>query len=120
MAKYQVGQKLWLDPIYDKRAIGREATVKAVGRKWITLDCNRKFDAKCDLPLRVHDGDRRVFESQEHATRYRRVSTNWSNLVMHLRNHPLPTDMTTEKIIAAAELLGIDYEIVKGKETKDD
>lgn len=118
MAKYQVGQKLWLEPTW--RKYGYEVTVKAVGRKWITLDNRMRFEASSSLPALEEGTNWTVFESQEHATRYLRLRTNWSNLVMHLRNRPMPADMTTEKIIAAAELLGIDYEIVKGKETKDD
>ena len=122
MAKYQVGQKLWLEPVNDRRATGRKVTVQAVGRKWVTVDRDKQFEASSDLPTSFDWGGLRwrVFESQEHATRYRRASSNWSNLVAHLRYARMPADMTTEKIIAAAELLGIDYEIVKGKETKDD
>lgn len=120
MAKYHVGQKLWLDHrIYGLRSHGRSCTVKTVGRKWVTLDCNSRFDAKCDLPVRVQDSERRVFESQEHAERYCRVRDNWTSFVAHLRHMPMPADMTTEKIIAATELLGISYEVVAPKEKTD-
>lgn len=119
MAKYQVGQELWIAPTWGC-SYGYSATVKAVGRKWVTLDNRRRFDAKGSLPAWADDGRCLVYESQADCVRRHRLRNNWSNLVMHLRNRPMPIDMTTEKIIAAAELLGIDYEIVKGKETKDD
>ena len=116
MARYQVGQKLWLEPTWGSKR-GYEVTVKVVGRKWITLDNGMRFEALSSLPALENGTNWLVYESQDDFVRRRRVSQNWSNLVMHLRNRPMPADMTTEKIIAAAELLGIDYEIVKGKET---
>lgn len=119
MAKYQVGQKLWLNSTHGHREHGHEAEIKTVGRKWITLDNNLCFAAQRELPAPTSSYGWQVFESKGHADRYLRLRTNWSNFGMHLRNHPLPADMTTEKIIAAAELLGIDYEIVKGEEASN-
>jgi hypothetical protein len=120
MAKYYVGQKLWRSPKHGRREHGREVTVKTVGRKWVTLDSNMRFDAGEDLPATIDEWcDWQVFESEDHATRYRRLRNNWSALAIHFRHMPMPADMTTERIVAAAKLLGIDVEIVSGKETTD-
>ena len=119
MAKYYVGQKLWLNPKHGRREHGREVEVKIVGRKWITLDDNRCFLATSGLPAMASSYDWQVFESEEHATRYRRIRNNWSALAQHFRHMPMPADMTTERIVAAAKLLGIDVEIVSGKDAND-
>lgn len=120
MAKYRLWQKLWLHPVHGRREHGREVTVKVVGRKWITLDNNMRFDAGQDLPATIDEwSDWQVFESEGHAARYRRTRSNWAAFCAHLRNSAMPADMTTDKIVAAAKLLGIDVEIVSSKDNSD-
>lgn len=123
MAKYHVGQKLWVEHVSDRRYYAQcELTVGIVGRKWVTFKDGSRFNLAEPLPAKLERGygaGFMVYESKEHADRHRRLRDNWSNLVIHLRHMPMPADMTTDKIIAAAELLGVKYEIVNRKEATD-
>ncbi len=119
MAKYYVGQKLWAAPRHGMSEHGREVAVKIVGSQWVTLDDNSRFLVKDCLPAKCANYSWQVFESEEHADRYRRTRNNWAAFCAHLRNSAMPADMTTDKIVAAAKLLGIDVEIVSSKEAND-
>lgn len=111
VTKYKVGQSVvvhW----HDRYRTDRDFVITRVGRKWVYLQDDYRFDAES----MVIDGGRypspgRVYESREVYEAAAALQDKWSAMRFRVeRTYTPPTGVTIEDIEQAARLLGIDLE----------
>lgn len=108
-----VGQKLWFVSSRRSRPPGW-ATVKTVGRKWLTLDLYRSprvhrttlevedFGGRCYLTAEEHEADKRRKQAKVDRERA------WDAIRGHVSGHyRCPDGLTEDAIRRAGELLGM-------------
>lgn len=106
-----VGMEVFVVPTSSRREKPYTATIKSIGRKWITLDgYNGRFDIS---DWRIDGGNYSspgtVYPSEQVYNAEQELNKAWGKLSdvfrHHYTRHP---DVTVEKIKQAAELLGVD------------
>lgn len=109
--KFYVGQVLWYVPFkgYGRGSPG-EVTVKSVGRKWVTLSDNDRFDANTMLvDGRGYSSPGRLWLSKEEQEAHADLHNAWRAMRKHFDGLSYaPEGVTLNDIQQARKLLRID------------
>lgn len=106
----QVGQKLWYVPRHRGSGKPREVTVKKIGRIWAELD----YGGRINIDTLEADGGQypspgRCYLSRADYERENYRERLWTALKGRLdRRYRAPADISADRIIQAAEILGVD------------
>ena len=106
----EVGQKLWWVSRSDHshRKDGREVIVTKIGHKWATLENGHRIDLKTMIANGGnYSSPGRCYLSHEDYDRLSRARDAWREFAQCLIR-PCPDDMTSERILEARKLLGLD------------
>lgn len=110
MRNLKIGQTVYLSPRNHSHETDLTAvTVKAIGRKWVTLSNGDKLEigsTRTSVPNWSQD-ERDVYQIPEHYHEAKRLQNAWLTLRNFMdRRYTPPQEVTTERINQALQLLG--------------
>jgi hypothetical protein len=109
-AQYQVGQSLYFAPTMRSHRSARDVTITVVGRKWITLSNNMRFElGKTEIDGEGYASPGAVFPSKEAFELHDSLLRKWRLLQksVALVFEP-PAGVAKEDIVQAMRLLCLD------------
>ncbi len=108
---FQVGQTVWVRLFHPRLKTLHPYTITKIARKWVTLgDDTYRFDLKTmELDGKGYSSPGRVYLSEEQYDQEVALGAAWDTLRTRARdNMTAPTGVTTERILQALKLLGLD------------
>lgn len=112
----KIGDKVWIVWSHHRNnVVPQEATVTAIGRKWITINDRNRFEiGSMYLDGKGYASPGSVWSSPEEYHNSLSLNQAWSGIQTAVINaHRCPDGVTVERIEEARKLLGLDNKKVK-------